>query len=120
MADGGAGGGGGGVVRYSDGVTSGPGVLSVDIDDSDGVIPGLVDGDGVVMNGTGDAGNLTTPCTNDYCVSDEAYLDMIEEYVKPSVFEWILIGLYFIVFVSIINIIHDRIRCAKVVLVLGS
>ena len=78
----------GGVVKYAE-ATSSP-VLSVDIDDNDNVVMDL--------NVTDD--NLTTPCTNDYCVSDEEYLNMIENYIKPSEFEWVLIALYFIVFVS--------------------
>ena len=82
----------GGVVKYAE-VTSSP-VLSMDIDDNDNVVMDL--------NVTDD--NLTTPCTNDYCVSDEEYLNMIENYIKPSEFEWVLIALYFIVFVSIFYI----------------
>lgn len=40
----------------------------------------------------------TTPCSNEYCVSDEDYLVMIEKYVFPNPFEWVLIVLYFYVF----------------------
>ena len=79
----------GGVVKYAE-ATSSP-VLSMDIDDNNNVV--------LDLNVTDD--NLTTPCTNDYCVSDEEYLNMIENYIKPSEFEWVLIALYFIVFVSI-------------------
>ena len=38
-------------------------------------------------------------CTNDYCVSDEEYLDMIVSYIYPDAFEWCLIALYAVVFV---------------------
>ena len=27
-------------------------------------------------------------CSNTYCVSDEQYLDMIRDYIRPSAFEW--------------------------------
>ena len=82
---------GGDVVKYS-GVTMNPD-LSMDIDNENNVLNN-------VLNDTDE--NMTTPCSNDYCVSDEEYLNMIEQYVKPSVFEWVLISMYFIVFVSII------------------
>jgi len=36
------------------------------------------------MEDTASAGNETSKanCTNDYCVSDEQYLDMIRDYVR--------------------------------------
>ncbi|XP_015921800.1 orexin receptor type 2-like [Parasteatoda tepidariorum] len=38
-------------------------------------------------------------CTNEYCVSDEDYLSMIEDYIFPSsTYEWILIFLHITVF----------------------
>ncbi len=43
--------------------------------------------------------NITMPCLNDYCISQEDYLNMIEEYVKPSTFEWIIVMMYGMVFV---------------------
>ena len=42
--------------------------------------------------------NSTIPCSNDYCVSDEEYLDMIEAYIWPGPFEWGLIAFYVVVF----------------------
>ena len=81
----------GGIVKYS-GIVVSP-ALTVDIDMADKVL------DVLKLNDT--EYNTTTPCSNDYCVSDEEYLNMIEQYVKPSVFEWILISMYFVVFVSI-------------------
>ena len=51
---------------------------------------------------TMDSNTLTTApnnCTNDYCVSDEEYLDMIQDFIFPDWFEWILIVMYFYVFV---------------------
>lgn len=37
-------------------------------------------------------------CTNDYCATDDDYIDLIEAYIFPSVYEWILIGLHCLVF----------------------
>ena len=53
------------------------------------------------MEDTASAGNETSKanCTNDYCVSDEQYLDMIRDYIRPSAFEWLLITFYLAVFV---------------------
>ena len=56
----------------------------------------------------GDA-NLTQPapsngseapmeCTNDYCIPDDEYVDMILAYVFPRPSEWFLIGAYAVVF----------------------
>lgn len=41
----------------------------------------------------------TTQCTNDYCVSDEDYVEMIRSYIFPTTFEWVLVLLYLVVFV---------------------
>ena len=50
------------------------------------------------INSTGNATNITI-CTNDYCVPDEEYVNMIQNYVKPTPSEWILIIVYLMVFV---------------------
>jgi len=42
--------------------------------------------------------NCTINSSNDYCVSDEQYLDMIHDYIWPSTFEWCLIVFYVHVF----------------------
>lgn len=42
--------------------------------------------------------NSTTPCQNEYCVSDDEYVDMVMDYIFPSPFEWFLIVAYFLVF----------------------
>ena len=47
-------------------------------------------------NGTVAPAVNTTPCLNDYCVSIEDYLAMIEAYIFPTYFEWVLIALYII------------------------
>ncbi|GAB6029866.1 hypothetical protein CHUAL_005574 [Chamberlinius hualienensis] len=42
---------------------------------------------------------MTTPCTNDYCVSDDDYIELIRDYIYPSNSEWIVICLHCVVFV---------------------
>lgn len=51
------------------------------------------------VGGSGSGGDNASNCTNQYCVSDEAYIDMIRDYVRPNTFEWCVIALYFVVFV---------------------
>ena len=51
-----------------------------------------------MMSMNGNSSNVTI-CTNDYCVPDEEYVNMIMNYVKPTPSEWILIIVYFIVFI---------------------
>ena len=55
------------------------------------------DEDELVMSG--DDGNWSANCSNQYCVSVEEYLDMIHDYIRPDTFEWCIIALYLIVFV---------------------
>ena len=50
------------------------------------------------MTTTTTPATTTTECRNEYCVSDDDYVDMIEAYVFPTTFEWILISLYAVVF----------------------
>lgn len=52
-----------------------------------------------LTNSTQLANSSTTVCSNEYCVSDADYLDMIRDYVFPTVFEWTLTALYILVFV---------------------
>lgn len=40
----------------------------------------------------------TTICSNDYCVSDEEYVDMMLLYIWPSPSEWFLVVIYSFVF----------------------
>ena len=47
------------------------------------------------------AGNDTdndTVCTNEYCVSNDEYVDMILAYLYPKPFEWLLIAAYMVAF----------------------
>jgi len=48
-------------------------------------------------------------CSNEYCVSDEQYLDMIRQYIWPSKFEWCLITFYVVVFV--IGVVGNGLVC---------
>ena len=52
------------------------------------------------LNLTGNASTSNVTCLNDYCVSDEEYVDMIQRYIFPTLFEWILISVYILVFVA--------------------
>ena len=40
-----------------------------------------------------------TPCLNDYCISNEEYLGMIEAYNFATTFERVLITLYIVIFI---------------------
>ena len=57
-------------------------------------------------------GNNSSNCTNDYCVSDEDYMDMILSYIWPNPFEWGLIGFYIIVFV--VGLVGNFLVCLAV------
>ena len=57
-------------------------------------------------NGTGNN------CTNDYCVSDEEYIDMITSYIWPNPFEWGLIAFYIVVF--IVGLVGNFLVCLAV------
>lgn len=54
----------------------------------------------------------TSGCTNEYCVSDEDYLAMIEEYILPSPYEWLLISIHITVF--IVGLIGNALVCVSV------
>ena len=43
--------------------------------------------------------NTTVPCRNDYCVTDEEYVDMVMAYIFPTAFEWFLVVTYMVLFV---------------------
>lgn len=51
-------------------------------------------------------------CTNDYCETDDDYIDRIEAYIFPSVYEWILIGLHCMVF--IVGLVGNFLVCLAV------
>ncbi|XP_034238262.1 orexin receptor type 1-like [Thrips palmi] len=56
-------------------------------------------------------GNMTN-CTNDYCVPDDEYLDMIETYVFPTKYEWLLIAMHLCVFT--VGLVGNALVCAAV------
>ena len=49
---------------------------------------------------SGRSSEAPAACTNDYCIPDDEYFDMILEYIFPRPSEWVLIGAYAIVFVA--------------------
>jgi len=51
-------------------------------------------------------------CTNDYCVSDEEYIDMMLDYMFPTSYEWVLIGMHIIVFVG--GLVGNALVCVAV------
>lgn len=42
--------------------------------------------------------SVSSNCTNNYCVSDLAYVDIIRNYIFPETFEWVIITLHVTVF----------------------
>lgn len=40
-----------------------------------------------------------TNCTNDYCISDEDYLELMVEHIFPKLSDWVLIAMHSVVFV---------------------
>jgi len=53
--------------------------------------------EGLLGNGSGEA-NTTVECSNDYCISDDQYITMIEEHIFPSPYEWLLVCLHSVAF----------------------
>ncbi|KAK0090037.1 hypothetical protein PV325_003850 [Microctonus aethiopoides] len=51
-------------------------------------------------------------CTNDYCVTDEEYIDLIADFLKPDIYDWLLIAMHIIVF--IIGIIGNSLVCIAI------
>lgn len=51
-------------------------------------------------------------CTNDYCETDDDYITRIEDYLFPSVYEWILIALHCLVFV--VGLVGNFLVCLAV------
>ena len=51
-------------------------------------------------------------CTNDYCMSDDDYISMIENHIFPNTYEWVMITLHTIVFV--IGLVGNALVCVAV------
>ncbi|KAG8199001.1 hypothetical protein JTE90_001800 [Oedothorax gibbosus] len=60
----------------------------------------------------GNSSSMVQECSNEYCVSDEDYLAMIQEYIFPSWVEWILITLHLLVFV--VGLVGNALVCVSV------
>ncbi|KAE8739796.1 hypothetical protein FOCC_FOCC014688, partial [Frankliniella occidentalis] len=65
-----------------------------------------------VDNGTLAVSNASLNCSNDYCLPDDEYLDLIETYVFPTTYEWLLIALHAAVFC--IGLVGNALVCAAV------
>ena len=51
-------------------------------------------------------------CTNEYCISDEDYKDLIQAYIFPTSYEWVLIALHSVVFLA--GLIGNALVCVAV------
>lgn len=56
--------------------------------------------------------NMMLNCTNEYCVSDEEYIQMIEQHIFPSSSEWVLIALHCLVFC--VGLVGNALVCVAV------
>ena len=65
-------------------------------------------------NTTGLDGNATgnVTCLNDYCVSQEEYVDMIQSYIFPNHYEWVLLTFYIVIF--IVGLVGNFLVCFAV------
>lgn len=51
-------------------------------------------------------------CTNDYCIDDEDYIELLITYIFPKPYEWVLIILHSVVFV--VGLIGNALVCVAV------
>lgn len=51
-------------------------------------------------------------CTNDYCMSDDDYLSMMENHIFPTTYEWVMIALHAVVFV--VGLVGNALVCVAV------
>lgn len=70
------------------------------------------DYDGDDYNSTTNISDIIKNCTNDYCISDEDYIDLIADYLKPTIYGWFLITMHTIVFFG--GIIGNSLVCIAV------
>lgn len=56
--------------------------------------------------------NDTANCTNDYCIDISDYIEQIEDYIKPNVYEYVLIVLHVLVFV--VGLVGNALVCVAV------
>ncbi|XP_014772633.1 orexin receptor type 2 [Octopus bimaculoides] len=67
-------------------------------------------------NSTGDVlsdESSTAPCYNVYCLSDEDYINMVEQHVQPNAGEWILVVIFIILF--IVGLVGNFLVCYAVI-----
>lgn len=58
-----------------------------------------------------ESANLTN-CTNDYCIPDEDYLELMVEHIFPKLSDWVLIAMHSVVFV--VGLIGNALVCMAV------
>ncbi|XP_076315511.1 orexin/Hypocretin receptor type 1-like [Tachypleus tridentatus] len=56
--------------------------------------------------------DINETCTNLYCIPDEDYIELIEEYIFPTPYEWVLISLHMTVFV--VGLVGNALVCLSV------
>lgn len=71
----------------------------------DGTLDGNEEFDGDVY------GNWTN-CTNDYCISNEEYINLIEAHITPDAYDWMLIAMHFLVFT--VGLVGNSLVCVAV------
>ncbi|XP_059479765.1 orexin receptor type 2-like [Neocloeon triangulifer] len=57
--------------------------------------------------------NSTSNCTNEYCMSDDDYIALMEIYIFPTPAEWLLIAFHGLIFIA--GLIGNALVCAAVV-----
>lgn len=65
---------------------------------------------GSMMNSSFESDEVN--CTNEYCVSDFEYIDLILEHIFPTPFEWVLIVMHVITFV--VGLVGNALVCIAV------
>lgn len=56
--------------------------------------------------------NVSHNCSNDYCIDNEDYIDLIEKHISPNVYECVLIGLHVVVFM--VGLVGNALVCVAV------
>ncbi|XKL60348.1 hypothetical protein PGB90_001364 [Kerria lacca] len=51
-------------------------------------------------------------CSNEYCLSEDEYMDLIIEHIYPNPFEWLLVGMHLITFV--VGLVGNALVCIAV------
>lgn len=60
----------------------------------------------------GSSGNVSSNCSNDYCIDDADYIEMIENHIVPNTYEWVLICLHALVFT--VGLVGNALVCVAV------